>query len=179
MKISAIIFGLLFSCSSILLLACSEDDNLPETREEFLTAIINHEKFSVKKSSGVISCEKIFTNYGTVNLAVKVESMDGKGMEFMIHNYLGDRNYRVRNRTSIAAGHYSEGWLNYSETNPGGLWSSMEDTYLSGEVANILRITEDDGNYVVGTFSFEGYEPNSLTSRNITNGKFMFKIVNR
>lgn len=179
MKISAITFGFLISCSFTLLLACSEGDDLPEIREEFLTATINHEKFSVNKLNGVVSCEKIFTNYGTVNLIVKVESREGKGMEFMILNYLGDRNYRIGNRTSIAAGHFSDGWLNYSETNPVGLWSSMEDIYTAGDVPNTFRITEDDGNYIGGTFSFAGYEPVSLTSRNIANGKFNLKILKR
>lgn len=179
MKISAVILGSIISCSFILLLACSEGDDLPEIREEFLTATINHEKFSVNKLNGVVSCEKIFTNYGTVNLIVKVESMEGKGMEFMILNYLGDRNYRIGNRSSIAAGQYSDGWLNYSETNPVGLWSSMEDIQSAGNRANTFRITEDDGNYIGGTFSFAGYEPVSLTSRNITNGKFKLKVLKR
>lgn len=180
MRSSSIILSLLFFCSLTLLPACSQDENVPEIHEEYLTAIIDGEKFSVNGKNGTFSCEKVFTNYGTVNLTVKISSTAGQEMEFMIYNYYGKRNYPVRDRTYIAANHFNNGsWLNYSEAFPANLWSSMDDSYLTGEVPNLLRVTEDDGNYVAGNFSFEGHELTGLTSRQISNGSFYLKVMRR
>ena len=73
-----------------LIAACStEDDQISE--ENFFKADVEGERFEVNDFSGIISGEKRVSSIGTVDLAVKAESNEGKSIEFLILNYNGKK----------------------------------------------------------------------------------------
>jgi len=58
----------------------------------------------------------------------------------------------------------------YSEGDTG--WFA---TNFIGRTSATVTITEFDGDYIIGTFSFIGFDIESQTEKNITNGEFKFK----
>ncbi|QCY69466.1 hypothetical protein FHG64_08720 [Antarcticibacterium flavum] len=107
---------LLLICAT-LLFACS-DDHEALYDEQFLTANINAEKYTVNSTSGKVHCEKILANYGAIDLLVKVESHSGKNIEFRILNYKGKGLY------SFGDNPMNKSWISYSEASPPGNWTA-------------------------------------------------------
>ncbi|UJH92165.1 hypothetical protein LZ575_06190 [Antarcticibacterium sp. 1MA-6-2] len=148
--------GILFSLS--LIIGCTKNND-PGVREEFLTAMIDGQELYINSSNGTLKGEKQITPFGTLNLSVKVLSTNGKSIEFLIENYQGKKLYSIGDRTGSVEGNFTNGhWINYAQTVPPELWSSLFDHYVDGELLNYIEITEDDGNYIKGHFSSENYQ---------------------
>lgn len=168
MKTLSSTFALL-SLLATLSFACSNDDQpLPE--EEFLTANVNAEKFTVNSANGKLHCEKILADYGAIDLLVKVETHSGKNIEFRILNYQG------KGRYSFGDNPMRKSWINYSEVSPPGIWMALNHLPGPGMIANRMEITEDNGSSVKGNFEFSGYEHSQLSWRSISQGNFNLRV---
>lgn len=154
---------------------CSNDNNVVSAQEEFVKAKVNGADYLVK-SSDIIECKKILTNYGSMSLTVKVENEEGNIMEFLILNYSGANVYPIGEKTYFLGGSGVDGnWMKYSETYPQlGIWITNKNIHLNNRAH--FEITNDNGNYLSGTFSFDAEDVNGETLRSISDGKFLFEI---
>ncbi|MDT0685934.1 hypothetical protein [Autumnicola psychrophila] len=157
--------------------SCSEDDS-PRIQEEFLSARVNGENFNVDKENGVLSAKKQLSSYGTINLLVRCETHEGKNIEFLVLYYYGEDNYAIGNRSSLTSGDFmNSNWCKYSEASTGQFWSTANDSFFTGSLLNYVEITEDDGSYIAGNFSFEGHDSSGSSFREISEGNFRLKIT--
>ena len=121
-----------------LIAACStEDDQISE--ENFFKADVEGERFEVNDFSGIISGEKRVSSIGTVDLAVKAESLEGKSIEFLILNYNG------KNRYSVGEGFFNENWIKYSQDSPVRSWGASRSSGLSSDQINSIEICCNSG----------------------------------
>ncbi len=127
MKKSLVLLTLL-----ILALSCSSDDDVL-SEDVYFKADVDGESFEVNEFSGLISTEKRMTTIGTVDLAVKVESTQGKSIEFVIMNYNGKNSY------SLGDGFYNENWIKYSQASPLGSWGSVKILVPALEISTGLK----------------------------------------
>lgn len=165
MRLLTLVLKTLLFSAIMFISGCSENDD-SEGREEFLTALIDGQEFSINKSNGSIKCEKQLTEFGTINLSVKVLSAEGKSIEFLIRNYLGKQLYSIGERTNSVEGNFTNGhYLNYSQPVPQEFWSSVFDNYSDSELQNYIEITEDNGSFISGKFSSENYQAPALCLR--------------
>ncbi|HSI71267.1 MAG TPA: hypothetical protein VK941_13610 [Gillisia sp.] len=168
MKILSSTLVLLLFCA-LLNFGCSNDDS-PLLTEEFLTATVGHEKWSVNSTSGKMHCEKILANYGAIDLLVRAESHNGRNIEFRILNYKG------KGRYSFGDNPMSKSWINYSEASPPALWSAPSHLPGQGMITNRMEITDDDGAIIKGNFEFSGYENTQLTWKSVSRGNFNLRV---
>lgn len=154
---------------------CSSDDSNAEIQEEFLTAKINGEDYLVGSSNSIIECKKRLTEYGSINLAVKARTEEGKIIEFLILNYRGANMYLIGNRTYSTGYSFLNGnWMEYSETLPLGVWSTRKNEYISDRA--FVEITTDNGSVVTGTFAFNAQDEVGESIRSVSDGNFSIEI---
>lgn len=159
----------------ILLFGCNNDDDMIPIQQEFLSASVDGEEFMVNGPNPIVKCQKRITEFGTINLSVKVETEEGKTIEFLIINYLGNRNYPIGNLNSPENNTLLNGnWMNYTETSPQGFWSTNNKNVIGG--GDFLEITEDDGIYLSGSFSFVATDNVGESLRSVSDGNFKIKI---
>lgn len=167
-------FALAFS-GMILLSGCNNDDDTAQIQQEFLTASVDGEEFMVEGSNAPIKCQKLVTEFGSINLSVKVETEEGNTIEFLVLNYKGKGPYTIGNLTSTFEGTFLNGnWMNYAETSPEGFWSTNNKELISD--TDFLEITGDNGNYLSGSFSFVALDDVGESLRSVSNGNFKIKI---
>lgn len=174
-KIITLLITLLFTIISLT--GCSSDDTVLPVQEEYLTARINGENFNVGSQNGLMLAEKQLTPFGSINLFAKINTVDGKTIEFKVFNYVGKNRYPIGKRQFPEFSNPINGnWCNYSEVNPSGHWSTVNDLFSSGDSPNYVEITADDGAYIAGNLSFEGFEVSGASSKRISEGKFWLKM---
>lgn len=87
--------------------------------------LIIHGAEYLVKSSDIIECKKFITNYGSINLAVKVRNEEGRIMECLILNYRGAKVCLSGNSNNLVGGSAVSGnWMKYAETYPLDVWST-------------------------------------------------------
>ncbi|WP_424495312.1 hypothetical protein [Salinimicrobium sp. GXAS 041] len=156
--------------------SCSEDEDVV-TREEFLSAQINENNFNVSRQNGILRAEKQLSSYGTINLLVSGENYEGKSIEFLVLYYNGEKTYTIGNRPFLTPGSFlNTNWCKYSEHDSDELWSTINEFFYTGLLSNYVEITEDDGSYITGNFSFEGHNSAGSSSRLISDGNFRLKV---
>lgn len=161
----------LFIIFIITLAGCSTNDDAIEIREQFLTAIVDGEEYRVGGANPYIDCEKLLTHYGSINLAVKAQTEEGKIIKFLILNYRGPSTYLIGNRIYATGTEFLNGnWLEYAESLPAGVWNTKHNTFVSDGA--YIDITGDDGDYLSGTFSFNAQAELEENIRSISEGKF-------
>lgn len=147
---------------------CSREDSETSDEPEYFSAIVDGDNFFVDGSTGTLKCEKLLTEMGTVNLSVTVKTHQGESIEFLVLNYTGKRSYwfgdSFNNKNRIA-------FLNGLST-----WSSGNVGINNMNSHNILDIANDNGSLLQGTLSFEGYDPEFLSRKAVTNGKFNLRV---
>lgn len=153
---------------SIILSGCNNDEGI--TQQEFLSASVDGEKIMVEGSNPLVKCQKRITEYGAINLSVKVQTEAGKSIEFSVLNYNGVRIYPVGTTSSFG----NTNWMNYAETYPEGFWSTKNKNLISD--SDFLEITGDDGIYLSGSFSFVAFDNVGTSLRSVSEGKFKIKI---
>lgn len=148
---------------SLLIFGCSGDD-LEE--ENYFSAQIDGEKFEVTEYSGIMESDKRISDFGTVDLFVKMESQEGKVIEFLILNYNGKREY------SIGKGYYNESWMKYSQIEPAGSWNANRKSVNLHSFHNKIQIMDDNGKKISGQFTFQGHDESSGSLKTVTEGEF-------
>ncbi len=153
---------LLLMIAAVSFTACSnnDDDNNDgdgNTGEEYLTAKVDGVNFEAAQTPAVIVSA---TNQNGV-LVVQGGQNDSQTIRINIFNYNGVGSYtsgdNITNTNSMS----------YSTLSPVVSWVSSLDTG-----SGTLQVTSDDGTTIEGTFSFEGYNSEDGTTKNITDGKF-------
>lgn len=157
--------GLLkFLLLGLLVSGCSGDDLAVE--KNYFSADIEGEQLMVDEFSGLMTGEKRISDFGTIDLFVKMESDEGRAIEFLIHNYGGKNSY------SIGKGVYNDSWIKYSQIEPVGSWNANKATGNMSLYPNSIEITDDTGEIISGHFTFQGRDSASGTMRTVTNGDF-------
>lgn len=167
MKTLFLSFALAIS-ASILFSGCNNDDDMTQIDQEFLTAFVDGEEFMVDGSKTLVECQKMVTEFGTINISVKVETEEGKSIEFLVLNYYGPGIYPVGNNL------LNGNWMNYTEPIPEGFWSTRNN--IMGSDKDFLDIRQDDGSYLRGAFSFEAFDEIGTSLRRVSDGNFNIKI---
>lgn len=131
--------------------------------------------YLVGSSGSIIECKKRLTEFGSINLAVKAKTAEGKIIEFLILNYRGANMYNIGNRTYSTGYSFLNGnWMKYSETLPIGVWSTTKNEYISDRA--FIKITNDNGTYLTGTFSFNAQDEIGESIRSVSDGNFSLEI---
>ena len=151
----------------LLLSGCSGDDLAED--DNYFSAEIEGEQLLVNEYSGNMKSEKRISDFGTVDFLVKVESEEGRSIEFLIHNYTGIRTY------SIGEGYYNDSWIRYSQIEPAGSWNASKAPANTSAYYNSIDITEDTGEIIRGQFTFQGRDSASGTMKTVTEGDFNLK----
>lgn len=167
MKTLFLSFALALS-ASILFSGCNNDDDVNQIEQEFLAAFVDGEEFVIDGSNTLVECKKMITEFGSINLSVKVETEEGKTIEFLVLNYNGTGVYPIGNSL------INENWINYTEPIPDGFWSTRNNIIRSD--LDFLEITQDDGSYLSGGFSFVAFDDIGTSLRTVSDGNFNIKI---
>lgn len=168
----AYIFWLLLGCFSLSLSGCSEADDSLNLQQEYLFAEIDGAEFSGDHTNGETTCQKVLTPHGTINLSYKMRRFDGKRIEFLIQNYSGSKRYLIKIPDILNATNSSINWINYVEGPEESSWSTRYNKNLNPEIPDYIEVTEDNGKFLKGHFSFEGHNAEGTSSLSVTNGDF-------
>ncbi|GAA4236348.1 hypothetical protein GCM10022291_20480 [Postechiella marina] len=145
--------------------SCSSSDDGPNKNsgEEYLTAKIENSGFEAAQSPVVIVGAQLANGI----LAVQGGDNNGNTFSLAIQNYAGVGVYKTGD--NLTNGNLAQ----YLQINPLETWASNLATAAVGTLtAGTIEITLDDGEMVEGTFSFEGYNATTKSTKNITEGKF-------
>lgn len=155
---------LLLLCTAVVVSSCSKDKNNEEeennqnnTGTEFLTAKVNGATFEAAQDPAVIVAATVGNNVLTFHGGKN----NGETIRGTINGYSGVGTYLTGNDIS------NPNSLGYVTINPVATWMS---TFNIG--TGTLEVTLDDGNTVEGTFTFEGFNAQDQTTKNITEGQF-------
>lgn len=149
--------------SAVLFTACSSDDDnggddgSGSGGSEFLTAKVSGADFAAAQDPAVIVGASLSNDV----LAVHGGKNNGETIRITIADYNGVGTY---NAGETLTGMNS---LMYVTISPVAAWTTM-----FGLATGTIEITSEDGTTVEGTFSFEGYNAEDQSTKNITNGSF-------
>lgn len=156
-KITILLFA------TLLWVSCASNDDNPDGSEggEFLTAKVNGTNFSSFEDSIGAS---IGTGGAGDVLAVQGSNTGGDYIRINLTSYTGIGTYTIGNSiTNVSS-------IAYGSVTPLGAWTSTFDIG-NGSV----EITDDNSDFVEGTFSFTGINNSDNTTKNVTEGKFKAK----
>lgn len=160
------IFAILI-CTT-LFLSCSNDDDDGSSSggDEFLTAKIDGVDFAASTDPATIIGATITNGI----LAVQGGDNDGNTISFQIFGYNGVGMYKTADALT------STNQIMYVTISPVATWSSSGVTSITGITPGSIEVTSEDGTTVEGTFTFEGYNAQDMTTKNVTVGKFKAEL---
>lgn len=164
---------LVMTASLVNLTSCSSDDNGGGNNgggngDEFLTAKIAGSNFAAAQDPAVIVGAQSTNGV----LAVQGGDNDGNTISITLPNYTGVGTYITGDNLSNQNG------IQYLEIMPSlNSWASNFATAAVGTLSpGTVEITSDNGTTVEGTFSFEGYNADTMATKMITEGTFKAKF---
>ena len=151
-----------------LFLSCSNDDSDGSSGEgdEFLTAKINGADFAASTDPATIIGATITNGI----LAVQGGDNSGNTISFQVFGYNGVGTYKTADALT------STNQIMYVTISPVATWSSSGVTSVTGIAPGTIEVTSEDGTTVEGTFTFEGYNAQDQTVKNITEGEFKAEL---
>lgn len=171
-------FAVLFFMS-LAIVACSSDDdggddgsnnnNNNNGGGELFTAKVDGATFSASTDPATLIGGTLSSSGGITVLAAQGSTNDGKFINFQIINYTGVGTYATGDDLSNA------NQIMYGELQGSTAvsWASNAIVALSGAIGpGEIVVTAEDGTMAEGTFSFEGYNGDDMTVKNITEGQF-------
>ena len=156
--------------------ACSSDDDGngggSNGSGEYMRAKIDGASWSASTSfdttGGTLS-----TNGGITILAVQGSDEDGKAINFSIINYNGPGTYTTGDSMT------NTNIIQYVTINPVAGWASnVATSVVGGLTPGSITIASDDNGVVEGTFSFDGYNADDMTTKVFTEGEFKANMDN-
>ena len=94
----------------------------------------------------------------------------GEFINFSIVNYNGPATYATGNNLT------NPNLIQYGKVSPLGSWASSFGSFAAGLPPGQITITKDSDGVLEGTFSFQGYNADDMTTKNITQGSFKATI---
>ena len=164
---------LIMTFSLVTLTGCSSDDDGGSGGgggggggggSEFLTAKIDGTDFAAAQSPAVI----VGATSTSGILAVQGGDNSGNTINMSIQGYTGVGTYTTGDALS------NTNLIQYLEISPAvASWmSSGVTSAVGGLMPGSIEITSDDGTTVEGTFTFEGYNGDDMSTKLITEGSF-------
>ena len=168
-----------FLCLSLVLTACSSDDDNANNNNqqnngggELFTAKIDGADFAASTDPATLIGGTKSTANGTTIVTGQGSTNSGDFINFNITGYTGPGTYRTGdNLTNPNALQYGE--LAGQSAN---VWASNLATSAAGISPGTIEITVDADGKLEGTFTFEGYNAQDMTSKMITQGQFKLTI---
>ncbi|MCW5520012.1 hypothetical protein J1N09_09195 [Aureitalea sp. L0-47] len=168
----------MFLCLSLVLTACSSDDDNANNNQqnngsgELFTAKIDGTDFAASMDPATLIGGTKSTANGMTVVSGQGSTNSGDFINFNIIGYNGPGTYKTGdNLTNPNALQYGE--LAGQSAN---VWASNLATSAAGIAPGTIEITVDADGKIEGTFSFEGYNAQDMTSKMITQGQFKFSI---
>ena len=165
---------------ALLMTACDKDDD--ETTDadddttaaagaEFLTAKVDGAAFAAAQDPAVIVGAQIGGTGASTVLVFQGGTNAGETISIAINGYTGPGTYTTGDSPTNTSS------ASYITIDPLANWgSNLASSLVGGLQAGMIEITAEDGSVVEGTFSFEGYNGDDMTSKMITEGKFKANI---
>ena len=156
--------------------ACSSDDDGngggSNGSGEYVRAKIDGTSWSASTSfdttGGTLS-----TNGGITILAVQGSDEDGKAINFSIINYDGPGTYTTGDSMT------NTNLIQYVTISPVAGWASnVATSVVGGLTPGSITVSSDDNGVVEGTFSFDGYNADDMTTKVFTEGEFRANLDN-
>ncbi len=144
-----------------------DDDTATAAGAEFLTAKVDGAAYEAAQDPAVIVGATIGNAGGMQVLVFQGGTNSGETISISIVNYDGPGTYTTGDGPTNANS------ASYITIDPIAAWGSNLVSSLIGELqAGEVVITSQEDGVVEGTFSFEGYNAEDMTSKMITEGKF-------
>ena len=163
-------------CMALIFTACNKDDSMEEEEQggantsEFFTAKVDGADFAASNDPATLIGGQKNTANGSTVLTCQGSTNDGNAINFNILDYNGPGTYTTGDALA------NPNLIQYLEINPVAGWGSNLDTAAVGGLRpGSIEITKDENGVVEGTFSFEGYNADDMTTKNVTEGRF--KVV--
>lgn len=160
--------------------ACSSDDDNNEGEDdngggaELFTAKVGGVAFTASTNPASLIGGSLTSNSNGMVLVAQGSTNSGDFINFTITDYNGTGTYTtgddVQNTNMIQYGEVSGG---------ANVWASNLATAALGTLrAGEIKVTFQDANGAKGTFTFEGYNAQNMTTKNVTEGKFEIAFDN-
>ena len=171
---------LLLLCLAVVATSCKkDDDNNDEEGEqgggtELFTAKVDGANFAASTDLATLIGGSLSTTQNGMILVAQGSTNDGDFINFSITDYDGVGTYTtgddIMNPNSIQYGEVAGGAT---------VWASNLATAALGTLrAGEIKVTSQNESSVKGTFSFEGYDGQGMTTKNVTEGKFEVNFDN-
>jgi len=168
-------------CLALVVSGCSnDDDNSGDGGEgggtggggEFFRAKVDGADFSASTDPATLIGGTKSTANNQTAVTGQGSTNTGDFINFTIIGYTGPGSYATGNNLT------NPNILQYGELNgqSASVWSSNLATSAAGIAPGEINITVDADGVIEGTFSFEGYNGQDMTTKNITQGEFKFNV---
>ena len=174
-----------FLCMALVFTSCSGDDDgdMPEEQgeeqmnggEENFSAKIDGATFTASTDPATLIGGTKSTANGATTVTAQGSTNNGDFINFSIFDYTGVGTYTTGdnlNNTNL---------IQYGELmgQSASVWgSNLATSAVGGLMPGEIKITVDGDGVLEGTFSFEGYNAQDMTSKMITEGKFKVNLDN-
>jgi len=164
---------LLLLCLAVVATSCKSDDDNNEEEEggngtELFTAKIDGANFAASTDFETLIGGSLTTSQNGMVLVAQGSTNDGDFINFSITEYNGVGTYTTGDDIMNPNG------IQYGEVSGGAtIWASNLATAALGTLRpGEINVTSQDETGAKGTFSFEGYNAQGMTTKNVTEGKF-------
>lgn len=169
-------------CLALVATACSSDDDNPENDPnnnnqgggggEFFTAKVDGVDFAASTDPATLIGGTKATGNGMTIVTGQGSTNTGDFINFSITGYNGPGSY------ATADNMMNPNQIQYGKLNgqSADVWASNLATAAAGIPAGEIVITVDADGVVEGTFTFTGYNPADMTTKDITQGSFKFNV---
>ncbi len=168
----------MFVCLSLVLTACSSDDDNGTNNQqgngggESFTAKIDGADFTASTDPATLIGATKSTANGMTVVTAQGSTNSGDFINFNIIGYTGPDTYKTGDNLT------NPNQIQYGELagQSANVWASNLATSAAGIAPGEIVITVDADGKLEGTFSFEGYNAQDMTSKMITQGSFKVSI---
>jgi len=170
-----------FLCLALVFTSCSSDDDNNEGGDnggnngngaaEFFTAKVDGVNFEASQDPATLIGATKTQQAGVSLFTAQGSTNEGNAINMSIFGYDGPGTYTTGDNLT------NTNIIQYIEISPIGSWmSSLASAAVGGLQAGEIIITSDSDGVVEGTFSFEGYNGDNMTTKMITEGRFKVNV---
>lgn len=170
--------ALLFAIGAMTFMGCSSDDDGNTNNGgangsgEYVRVKIDGVDWSASTSFDTTGGTLSTTGSVTV-LVVQGSDEGGNAINFTIANYDGPGTYTTGDSVT------NTNLIQYLSISPVAGWASnVATSVVGGLTPGSITVTSDDNGVVIGTFSFDGYNANDMSTKVFTEGEFRANLDN-